>query len=113
MIVEARKRKHGDEADGEPAYLLHMHAGERAAVSGGVNFQHAECADGGQDGQQPPIVIAGCASGVSGHRGSFSSTSWEICGTGTGAGWRCFSAAGCTTAAGGAGVTGRCWAVMV
>src|SRR5712672_1487988 len=57
MIVEARKRKHRDEAYGEPANLLHVHAGERTAVRGGINFNHAQCTDRGKDGQQPPIVI--------------------------------------------------------
>src|SRR5690349_13864788 len=60
MIVEAGKRKHGDEADGEPANLLHVHAGKRAAVGSGINLDYAQGADGCEDCQQPPVVIA-CA----------------------------------------------------
>src|SRR5229473_7763437 len=62
MIVQARKHEHQDEADDQPAHLLHVHALEGAAVRGGIDFHYAEGADGGEDGQKQPVVIAssGC-----------------------------------------------------
>ena len=50
VIVEAGEREHQDETDDQPADLLVLHAGERAAVRGGIDFDYAEGADGGEDG---------------------------------------------------------------
>src|SRR5258708_35751345 len=58
MIVQTRKREHQDEADSQPAHLLHVHALKRAAVRGGIDFHHAERANRGKNGEQPPVVIA-------------------------------------------------------
>src|SRR5882724_5374876 len=62
VIVQSRQCEHQDETDHQPAHLLHVHAGEAAAVRGGINLNHAEGADGRQDGQEPPVVVAcsGC-----------------------------------------------------
>src|SRR5258708_25112457 len=59
MIVQTRKREHQDEADSQPAHLLHVHALKRAAVRGGIDFHHAERANRGKNGEKPPVVIAG------------------------------------------------------
>src|SRR5262245_52114241 len=65
MIVEARKREHDDEPENEPANLLVMHAFEAAAgVGGRIDFKYAQGANGHEDGDQPPIVVARVLSGV-------------------------------------------------
>ena len=58
VVVHAREREHQNKPDGEPAHLLPMHACERAAVGGRINLNHAKGADGGEDGEQPPVVVA-------------------------------------------------------
>src|SRR5713226_7103090 len=70
MIVQSRKHEHQDEADDQPAHLFHMHSPKGAAVRGGIDFDHAESADGGEDGQEHPIVIAssGCVFHIRGRK---------------------------------------------
>ena len=46
VIVQAGQHEHQDEADDQPADLFHVHAGQGAAVRGGIDFDHAERADG-------------------------------------------------------------------
>src|ERR1700687_63012 len=58
MTVQAGKREHQDETDNQPAHLLHVHARKRAAVRGGIDFDHAQRANRGENGEQPPVVIA-------------------------------------------------------
>src|SRR5258708_40374508 len=58
VIVQARKREHQGEAVYQPADLLHVHAREGTAMRGGIYLDHTQRADSGQDGQQPPVVVA-------------------------------------------------------
>lgn len=51
MVVEARESEHQDKTDEEPAKLLVLHAGERAAVGGGIDLDDTESADGRENGQ--------------------------------------------------------------
>ena len=62
VIVETGESEHQGKADDQPADLLHVHAGEGAAVGGRINLDDAERANGGEDGEEPPIVVAssGC-----------------------------------------------------
>src|ERR1700687_175096 len=56
--AEARKRENQGEADNQPAHLLHVHALKRAAVRGGIDFDHAQRANRGENGEKTPVVIA-------------------------------------------------------
>src|SRR5580765_964886 len=59
VIVEAGKGEHDDEAKSEPANLFVVHAFEAAAgMSGRIDFEYTKGADGHEDGNQPPVVIA-------------------------------------------------------
>src|SRR5262245_15622635 len=65
VVVEARQSKHDDEAEDQPFNLLVVHAFKAAAgVSGGVNLKHTQGADGHEDGDKPPIVVAVALSSV-------------------------------------------------
>src|SRR6266481_10020576 len=58
MIVHPGKAEHDRKAKKQPFNLFYVHAGKIAVVRGGVDFNDTKRADGGQNGDQPPIVIA-------------------------------------------------------
>ncbi len=71
VVVHPREHKHQYGANDDPSDLLHVHPGKPAAVRGGVDFDHAKGANGCENGQQPPVVIA-CSGRVLHHSFRFS-----------------------------------------
>ena len=55
---------------------LYVHSGEIAGVSGGIDFEHAKSANGGENGEKPPIVIASSGSVFHWGSGSWRPRNW-------------------------------------
>src|SRR5262249_54931700 len=58
VVVDTREDKHQHKSDHQPADLLGVHANKGTAVRRGIDFHDAQRADGGDNGQQPPVVIS-------------------------------------------------------